>query len=530
MTTPDRGLPRRTFLTAVGAAGGAVLAGCTPRPSPSYPPQSGTPFEGSGPFPSGVGSADPTPTAVLLWTRAHPARDRGSGIALRAELATTPEFGATTVWEQRVVATGATDHCVTVDATGLRPGTRYWYRFSYDGATSTVGRTCTAPAAGVDRMRIAAFSCQRWTHGWFTAHADLAALAEHPDTDVDLVLCLGDYVYNTGYADRIFVPGREDPVQDAQTLTDFRSKYRLYRSDPDLQAMHAAYPVVSVFDNHDGMEHPADTQRAGAVGAFFEHVPVRARRPGRIDRSLTWGPLAEVFMTDQRSFRDPTLREDGVLGTSATARPEMLDPRRTMLGPDQRTWLLDGLGGSPATWKVVGSPLMFAPFRSLLRLPGEPVNGGVYFNMTQWDGYAGERAALLERLATTGTRNTLVLSGDSHFFSASQVPLDFDDPGSPPLVVELGTGSITSNNADENGYPTDDYTWDWTRNANPHTMRFIETERHGYVVVDLSPAEMVAEMRSPRTILSPTSTVDVVGRFQCSAGTQRLRSLPVGGA
>jgi alkaline phosphatase D len=519
---------RREFLAGVTLTGGAALVvACTPRPSPSYPTQSGAPFEGTGPFPSGVGSADPTPGSVLLWTRAHPERDRGDGILVAVELATTPGFGKSTVWEQTVLATAARDHCITVDATGLRPGTRYWYRFSYGGATSMVGRTRTAPEGGLDHMRIAAFSCQRWTQGWFTGHADLASLAQDPSTDVDLVLNLGDYVYDTGFADKIYVPGREDPVQDALTLTDFRSKYRMYRSDPNLQAMHAAYPVVSVFDNHDGMDGPTDPQRAGAVGAFFEHLPVRTSRPGRIDRSLRWGDLAELFLTDQRTFRDPTLKEDGALGTSSSARPEIFDPARTMLGAEQREWLLDGLGGSTARWKVLGSQLMVAPFRSFVRLPGQPVNGGVYFNLTQWDGYAAERGALLERLSANGATNTVVLSGDSHFFAASQMSLDVDDPDSPPLLVEISTGSMTSNNADENGYPTDEYTWDWVRSANPNTIQYLETERHGYAVVDLAPDEMTAELRSPRTVLAPTSTSEVVGRFRCRSGTQRLESLRV---
>ena len=90
-------MQRRTFLASLTAAGGAAVLGCTPRPSPAYPEQSGAPFEGVGPFPSGVGSADPTPSAVLLWTRAHPERDTGDGIRLRVELATDPGFGRSTI-------------------------------------------------------------------------------------------------------------------------------------------------------------------------------------------------------------------------------------------------------------------------------------------------------------------------------------------------------------------------------------------------------------------------------------------------
>lgn len=515
-------MERRTFLASLAATGGAALVGCSARPSPRYPAQSGIPFDTTGPFPCGILSADPTPTAVLLWTRVSPERDRGDGVDVRLEVAASPSFGTQTLRDLTLTATAAQDHCVTVDVDRLDPGTTYWYRFSYDGATSAVGRTRTAPVGPADRVRLAAFSCQRWTQGWFTAHQDLAALAEDPATDLDMVLSLGDYVYNTGYADKVYVPGRDDPIQDAVTLDDFRSKYRLYRSDPNLQAMHAAYPVVSVFDNHDGLDGPGDRQAAGARGAFAEYVPVRSLRPGRIDRSFRWGDLVEVFMTDQRSFRDPTLREDGPLGTSTISRPEILDPSRTMLGREQFDWLAAGLTGSTAQWKVVGSQLMFAPFRSFTALPGQPRGAGVYFNMTQWDGYAAERLALLDRLEASGTTDTVVLSGDSHFFSVSQVAADVDDLSRTPRVVEFGTGSMTSNNADENDYPSDDLTWDWVRNANPNSLRYLETDRHGYVVAEFDRSQMTAEIRSPRTILQPTSPTDVLARFRVPTASQRV--------
>ncbi|MFZ4519116.1 MAG: alkaline phosphatase D family protein [Microthrixaceae bacterium] len=515
-------MQRRTFLASLAAAGAAAAAaGCAPRPRPDYPAQSGLAFEGTGPYPAGVGSGDPTPNSVLLWTRVHPERDRGDGVPVRVQLATTPSF-ASVLFDATVTATAARDHCVTVDATGLEPGRTYWYRFTADGVTSPTGRTRTAPIGPLDHLRVAAFSCQRWTHGYFSAHADLAAMAEDPDTDVDLVLCLGDYVYETGYADQVYVPGRDDPIQNAVTQEQFRSKYRLYRSDPNLQAVHAAFPMVNIFDNHDGLSGPGDPQAAGAIAAFFEHLPVRTRLPGRIDRSLRWGDLAEVFVTDQRSFRDPTGEEAGVLGTSSEQRPDILDPGRTMLGADQRQWLVDGLTGSSARWKVLGSQLMFAPFRSVGRLPGQPRGAGVYLNMTQWDGYVGERLALLDALAANGTTDTVVLSGDSHFFAVSEVSPDVDDPYAVPRVVEFSTGSVTSNNADENNYPTDDITGPLLAGANSNSLRFFESERHGYVVLDLEPGELRAELRSPPNIRVPECPADSFARFRVAAGTQRI--------
>jgi len=520
-------MERRTFLAAGAAtAGGVLLGGCAP-PSPDYPDQSGVPYEGSGWFPSGIGSGDPLPDAVLLWTRVRPDRDSGSGVPVEVDVASDPAFGATTVATLAATAVAGRDHCVTIDATGLEPATTYWYRFRYadgSGETSGIGRTRTAPPADAraGRVRVAAFSCQRWTHGWFTAHADLASLADDPSTDLDLVVCLGDYVYNTGYADDVYVPGRDDPIQDAVTVDEFRSKYRLYRSDPNLQAVHARWPMVHVFDNHDGLDGPGDPQAAGAIQAFFEHLPVRQPEPDRIHRSVRWGRDLELFVTDQRRFRDPTPKEAGPLGTSTEERPEILDPNRTMLGAAQREWLFDGLVGTDADWKLIGSQLMFWPWRTLPRFPWQPRGAGVFLNLTQWDGYAAERLALLDLLEARDVRDVLLVSGDSHVFSAAQVAPDVDDPGSVPRVLEFGTGSITSNNADETGFPGDDVTWPLFTNMNPNHLRYFESERHGYVVADLTPERAAVEFRSPVSIRTPTSSTEVLARFEVRRGAQRV--------
>lgn len=517
---------RREFLAAGGVgAAGMVLGGCTPGPAPNYPPQSGEWFEGIGPYPAGVGSGDPTADSVLLWTRAHPGLDLGDGVELEVELARSPSFGPDVVATLGAVATAARDHCVTVEASGLDPSTTYWYRFRGPGGIGPLGRTRTAPdpSAPLERLRVAAFSCQRWTHGWYNAHRDLAALAEDPATDVDLVLCLGDYVYETGFADSVYVRGREDPIQRAVTLGDFRSKYRLYRSDVHLQAVHAAYPMVNVFDNHDGLAAPGDPQAAGAIGAFFEHLPVRAPEPGRIHRSLRWGAGAELFMTDQRSFRAPEVPSGGLLGTSTVDQPGILDPSRTMLGAEQFEWLSAGLTGSDAQWKLVGSQLMFWPWRSLGRLPSQTRGSGTYLNMTQWDGYAAERLELLDRLEAADVVDTVVLSGDSHVFSAAQVAPDVDDPRSRPRVAEFGTGSITSNNADESGLPPTSVTRPLLQAVNPNHLRYFQSERHGYVLAELTPQACSVEIRSPRTIRRPESAVDVLARFRVASGTQQVR-------
>lgn len=521
-TVRSMSLGRREFLFAGAGAAALAATGCAPRPS--YPSQSEEAFEGIGPYPSGVGSGDPLFNSVLLWTRVHPERDRGEGIVVDYEVARSEGFAERDVMRRgSVLATGARDHCLTIEVGGLEPATTYWYRFVHDGLTSRIGRTRTAPApdAPPGHLRLAAFSCQRWTHGYFTSHHDLASLAGSADTDLDLVLCLGDYVYETGYADRVYVPGRDDPIQDARSLDQFRSKYRMYRSDPDLQDVHALFPMVNVFDNHDGSSEPGDAQAPGAIAAFFEHLPVRSPDGRRIHRRVPWGQTADIFMTDQRQYRDPTLPEAGILGTSTEERPEILGDR-TMLGHEQRDWLINGLVGSDATWKVIGSQLMFWPWRSLGRFPWQPRGAGIYLNLTQWDGYVNERLALLDALAANDVRNTVIVSGDSHVFSAAQVAPDVDDPASLPRVIEFGTGSVSSNNADESGLPGDDVTFGYLQSVNPNHLRYMESERHGYVVVDLDPTGVNAEMRSPRTIREPVSAVDVLARFRSDLDSQRL--------
>lgn len=523
------GLPRRAFLGSAAGLTAAALAGCVPRPEPSYPPQSGVPFEGEGVFPCGVLSADPSASAVLLWTRVHPERDRGDGCRVLAEVATDPGFGiSSVVWSAEAVARPGSDHCVTLDAAGLQPATTYWYRFTHDSHVSRTGRTRTAPVGPTERLRLAAFSCQRYTQGWYTAHADLAGLSRSTDTDIDLLLSLGDYVYDTGYADGVYVPGRDDPVQDALTVDDFRSKYRLYRSDPNLQDVHALYPVVGIFDNHDGLTQPGDPQEPGALRAFAEYMPARGAPTGPLYRSLAWGDMADLLVTDQRSYRDGNLQEDGPLGTSTRDHPEILDPDRTMLGAQQREWLLGSLETSDARWRVIGSQMMFWPWRTLGRFPWEPRGTGTYLNLEQWDGYVAERLAVLDRLEQHDVRDTLMFSGDSHVFSAAQVAPDVDDPGSTPRVLEFGAGSVTSNNADENGFPTDEYTGPFLRSVNPNHLRYFESERHGYAVAELTPSSASVEFRSPSTILAPTSArTDVLARFTVRRGDQRIdRVLP----
>jgi alkaline phosphatase D len=533
-------MDRRTFLQGALAAGaGAAVApwlrplpvlgqsGATAWTTTARSAATGDVYVPDPLFTDGVLSGDPTPRRVVLWTRVDPTLDRRDGVPVGVEVARDPEFTPSGVvaWHT-VSATAEHDHAVQLDVEGLEPGTTYFYRFTARGRTSPIGRTKTAPEGGVDRVRLASFSCQRITHGWFPSHRDLAELALDEQTDLDVVLSLGDYVYNTEFADDWLVPGRDTPDEpEATTLEQFRARYHSMRADPDLQAMHANHVVACVFDNHDGMGDPDDPMGAGAVPAFFEQLPVRRFGDStRIHRRFSWGDRVEIFLTDQRQHRSPGLEEsDNLLGSSSDEVPEMFDPERTMLGPAQRDWLLDGLAASTAQWKVIGSQLMFLPWRS--DAPGGPTEAvphpGRYLNLVQWDGYQAERDRILGTIAEHEVQDVLVVSGDSHLFAAAEVSADWDDPDSPPLLVELNGSSITSANADERGIPGTEVTRPLLQGIDPYLMYF-QAERHGLSVVELSASGADVQLRSPLSIERQDAEVEVLAAFRVASGTSRL--------
>jgi alkaline phosphatase D len=535
-------IDRRRFLQGGLALGaGAVLLG--PRsvraladPATDDVPRSlarsaatGEPFVVDPLFTDGVLSGDSTPRQVVLWTRIEPSLDRREGLPVGVEVARDPEFSPSGIAAFATVeAVADNDHTVRLDVDGLQPGTTYYYRFTVRGHQSPIGRTKTAPEGGIDRARIGFFSCQRYTHGYFGSHRDMAELALDPETDLDVVLSLGDYVYNTEYADDWLVPGRDRPAEpEALDRQQYRERYHAIRYDPDLQAMHANHPVVCVFDNHDGMSDRSDPQAAGAVPAFFEQLPVRRfGSSDRIHRRFSWGDRLEVFMMDQRQHRDPSLDEDpdNFLGTSSEDQPAMFDPDRTMLGAEQREWLLGGLAASTAQWKVLGSQLMFWPWRS--EAPGgateDAPHPGRYLNLVQWDGYQAERDAILGAIREHEVDDVIVVSGDSHVWSAAEVSADWDDADSPPLLVELNGSSITSANADERGIPGTDITRPLLTGIDPY-MRYFQSERHGYGVVEVAASGAELELRSPTSITDPEAAVEVLASFRVDSGTARMQ-------
>lgn len=196
---------RRTVLKA-GAAGAALVgaSGLAGRFSASAQEaaQGAVDAGGHAVFQHGVASGDPLPDSVLLWTRAtsHPGDVPGAGagtvVKLLCEVATDDSFG-TIVLSGEAIADPAADNTVKLDATGLAPDTWYSYRFTvaegeFAGQVSPIGRTRTTPTAGAapDKLSIALTSCANWEAGYFSAYRDMA-----DNADVDVIMCVGDYIY-----------------------------------------------------------------------------------------------------------------------------------------------------------------------------------------------------------------------------------------------------------------------------------------------------------------------------------------------
>jgi len=432
-------------------------------------------------FRHGVASADPLPDGVLLWTRCTtPGRDP---VQVNWWVSRTAEPSpAQVVARGTAEASSAGDHTVHVDVTGLDPETTYWYGFRAGEASSPVGRTRTAPApnAPVEHLRLGLASCAYWSCGYFNVYANLAA------QDLDLVVHVGDYIYENDFVSRTRGAARAHrPPGPLVTLDDYRARYAQYRKDPDLQALHGRHPVAAVWDDHEivggawqggaSAHHPGfhggwDERRTAAVQAYGEWMPARRRDTTSVYRSLPLGPLADLVLLDTR-----LVGRDRPATDARRAVLRVGDADRALLGDEQWRWLEGELGSSTARWLLVGSQVMMAPVRFLNG------RGGVGVNPSQWDGYPSERRRFYGLVRRSGrTSNVVVLSGDIHSSWAADLPVG----------AEFVTPSVTTDSFARTVLPgvpgAGRLAARWFMSQNRH-LRMAELDHHGYVTVDVTP-------------------------------------------
>jgi alkaline phosphatase D len=511
---PAAGVTRRRFLTGAGSTVLALpLVGATrpghagrpPRPGPDLP---------DGLFSLGVASGDPIPGGVVLWTRLAPEPLAGGGmppvdVPVRWEVASDERF-------RRVVRAGHATasprwaHSVHVDVRHLRPDAWYFYRFRVGDQVSPVGRTRTAPARGRgDRLRFLFASCQNWQDGFWPAWAFA------PQEDPDLVVHLGDYIYEGG-ANPAAV--RQHNSAEITTLDAYRNRYGLYKGDPALQGIHAACPWVVTWDDHEVENNyagllpqvPAEApgfaaRRAAAYQAWWEHQPVRLPPPAgpdlRIYRTVDWGRLARFHVLDTRQYRSDQPCGSSDIGTSCPARTA---PERTLLGPDQEDWLGRSLRRSRATWDVLANQIVMTSM---------PLAGTIY-NLDQWDGFAAARARVLDLLAAAHTDNPIVITGDIHAAGVGDLVGENADatPSTDVRGTELVGTSISS------GFdPTLAEVAEQLISALPH-VRWADTRHRGYVRCDADRDRLLASYQQVPTVLEPDAPVTTGRAWVVEAG------------
>ncbi len=408
----------------------------------------------SNPFALGVASGDPDDTSVVLWTRLVHDDLADADYTLAVDIAHDANF-ADLVSSRPIDAPSRFGHSVHALATGLEPDTWYWYRFRAGESASVVGRTRTMPVGDQTPLRFGFSSCQNWESGAYGAHRHLA------DAELDLFIWLGDYIYEYGPRDQgVATPAgpRVHGSPEIEDLDAYRARYAQYRSDPHLQAHHAARPWIITWDDHevdnnyaalnteDRQDQDAfDQRRRVAHQAWWEHMPVRLDPPDdrlRIYRTLRWGTLVDLHMLDGRQYRaaQPTDGEPVQLpaGSFDVQRlgPTALDPQQSLLGLEQREWLEGQVAASSAKWNVLGNQVYM---HGLSALPGD----APAINPDSWDGYFGERQELLTELSSS-TDNLIVLTGDFHSSSVGELRPDPFALDAPVVATEFMAPAISS--------------------------------------------------------------------------------------
>lgn len=438
-------------------------------------------------FLHGVASGDPLQDRVIIWTRVSAGNYPGT--TLRWELSEDPRF-LNILKKGRVEISAHTDYTAKVDVKGLKAGCKYYYRFLYQAAISAVGETKTLPAAlnGAD-FRMAVVSCNNWEDGYFNS---FRFLAQKPE--VDLVLHLGDYIYE--YAAGEYgnpASGRiNEPRNEVFTLQDYRTRYACYRTDADLQHLHAKKPFYLIWDdhelandayqngakNHQSNEGSWELRKKAAIQAYLEWMPIRAKNATEVRRKFEIGDDISLYLMDERSS-DRTQQMENT-------QPGFNGGERSIIGESQYGWLANELKNSKATWKLIGNQVMFSGYAVAKGFKLPKYNDW-------WLGYPYERTKILDMLEREKVGNTIFLTGDHHesFVLAVHKEEKFMEYTKShqqrPLAWELLTPSITSKNADRRSESEIIAFENMLHNKeiNPHLV-YGDIKSHGYFIATIN--------------------------------------------
>lgn len=480
------------------------------------------------PFSLGVASGDPDESSFVIWTRLAPKPLEPYGglpaekIAVRWEVAEDEKMKKV-VRQGTTIATPQLAHAVHVVVSGLQPDRWYFYRFQCGEAVSPIGRARTTPSPDSlpARLRFAFASCQHYEQGLYTAYEHMAK------DDLDLVFHLGDYIYE-GPAQTKGVRRHAGPTRTRlQTLEDYRIRHAQYRSDPLLYNMHARCPWVVTWDDHEFDNNYANDiaetphtdpveflwRRTNAYQAYYEHMPLRPtcvpRGPDlQLYRTVRYGRLAVFQVLDTRQYRTDQPNGD----TLSPLDVDALNPKNTLLGRQQRGWLLAQLLRSQAVWNVLAQQVMMA-------MVDVDITEAKRYSMDQWPGYAYERMQLLRWIADRRISNPIVLTGDIHSHWCNELRVDDRKPELPVVAVEFVGSSISSGG----NYrpPKEAESLPLLKEQNP-CVKFFNGQR-GYVRCEVTPQSWRSDYVVVEDVLKPHAPAVVKGKFIVEAGQPGVR-------
>lgn len=310
-------------------------------------------------------SGDVTATEAIVWLRT----DGPSRVTVQFSTQAGFDHFATTL---PINAQEDTDFGVKFSLTGLLPRTIYHYRGAVVGRTP--GPNCTFETAPLPEDPVSV----TFAFGGDTRadHQPFAVMDSIRVMKPDFFLFLGDTIY-------------ADIGTKATNRAALWEKYAINRRDPATQRLFGSTSMYVTWDDHEVANdyHPAHPLAPVGRQAFFDYWPVRGHPADghRLYRSFRWGKAVELFVLDTRQYRNPD--------------------QGSMLGEEQRQWLLRGLRNSDAWFKFVATSVPFSG-----------VTGD------QWGGFIPERAEILRTIAEHQITGVIFLAGDVHYAAVTKVP------------------------------------------------------------------------------------------------------------
>ncbi|MEL1252836.1 alkaline phosphatase D family protein [Flavobacterium sp. DGU38] len=507
-------------------------------------------------FNQGVASFDPTKSKVIIWTRYNSPDKK-----ILWEVSKDIDFNK--ILRSGIITTELSrDNTIAVELTELAENQKLYYRFSNkeDKAISVTGETITFPE-NASSVKLAVCSCSNYQAGLFNVYNAMAK------SEADVIVHLGDYFYEYeagGYgsnAQNASLNRLHQPAHEILTLEDYRTRYKQYRSDADLQLAHQKKPFICVWDDHEvandaykeGAENHSDsegnyeTRKQNALQAYSEFLPfsrLEANNQSLIYRNFNLGNLVSLTMLDTRIIgRDKQLNMNDYITASGfngiKYQADITNPSRALLGTTQRNWLTQIVNSNTAKWQVLGQQVLMAKMyvpAEMLTAFGTPnfnailtelvtikvrlanndptltaqeiarVSTVLPYNLDAWDGYPVDREMLYNAF---GNKKIITLAGDTHnAWSSKLTKQDKTEVG-----IELATSGITSPGFElylgNNPSPETLKGFEAALTTLVDDLNYFDASRRGYILTTFTSSNVKAEWIFVNTILSSSYTTSI---------------------